>query len=206
MHDETIDDFLDRLAARTPTPAGGAVAAHQSAQAAALVAMVARFAAQGKNAEQTERLEEVVRRAEVLRAGSSALAAEDERAYDGVASAYRMPADEDPAARKAALERALVAASAPPAAVIEVAAQLIGLAEELLPLAGRTTLPDLAAAASSIESAVTISALNAEVNLRGAASVPDRLATAADSADDVMQRSDTLRRAVRRSLRLERGR
>ena len=40
---ETIEAFLGRLAARTATPGGGAVAALQAAQSAALVAMVARF-------------------------------------------------------------------------------------------------------------------------------------------------------------------
>ena len=39
----TVTEFLDRLAARSPTPAGGSVAALCTAQAAALVAMVARY-------------------------------------------------------------------------------------------------------------------------------------------------------------------
>ena len=43
MRAETIADFLDQLAARLPTPGGGATAALDAAQAAALVAMVARY-------------------------------------------------------------------------------------------------------------------------------------------------------------------
>ena len=45
MRSWTIDTYLERLAARHPTPAGAAVAALNLAQAAALLAMVARFRA-----------------------------------------------------------------------------------------------------------------------------------------------------------------
>jgi methenyltetrahydrofolate cyclohydrolase len=41
--DETIGTFLDKLAAKTPAPGGGAVAALHAAEAAALLAMVARY-------------------------------------------------------------------------------------------------------------------------------------------------------------------
>ena len=43
MQDWTIGDYLDRLAARHPTPASSAVAALNLAQASALLAMVARI-------------------------------------------------------------------------------------------------------------------------------------------------------------------
>ena len=43
MRDETIGSFLTRLAARSAAPGGGATGALHAAQAAALLAMVARF-------------------------------------------------------------------------------------------------------------------------------------------------------------------
>ena len=43
MPDETIAHFLARLAARSAAPGGGAAGALHAAQAAALLAMVARF-------------------------------------------------------------------------------------------------------------------------------------------------------------------
>ena len=43
MRSWSIDTYLDRLAARHPTPAGAAVAALNLAQGAALLEMVARF-------------------------------------------------------------------------------------------------------------------------------------------------------------------
>src|SRR5690242_21931676 len=43
MRDDTIAAFLDQLAARVSAPGGGATAALHAAQAAALLAMVARY-------------------------------------------------------------------------------------------------------------------------------------------------------------------
>jgi len=43
MRDDTIAAFLDQLAARVPAPGGGATSALHAAQAAALLAMVARY-------------------------------------------------------------------------------------------------------------------------------------------------------------------
>ena len=43
MRNETVDSFLRGLAARVPAPGGGATAALHAAQAAALMAMVARY-------------------------------------------------------------------------------------------------------------------------------------------------------------------
>jgi len=43
MRDETIASFLSRLAARTAAPGGGATGTPHAAQAAALLAMVARY-------------------------------------------------------------------------------------------------------------------------------------------------------------------
>ena len=43
MRNDTIESFLQSLAARVPAPGGGATAALHAAQAAALVAMVARY-------------------------------------------------------------------------------------------------------------------------------------------------------------------
>ena len=47
VSDEKIGDFLDRLGDRVPVPGGGAAAALQAAQGAALLAMVARYTTGG---------------------------------------------------------------------------------------------------------------------------------------------------------------
>ena len=77
----TVTDFLDRLAARTPTPAGGSVAALCTAQAAALVAMVARYCETPALVERAERLVSQARQ----------LVVDDERAFGAVADAWALP-------------------------------------------------------------------------------------------------------------------
>ena len=61
LQDQPVHDFLDQLAARTPTPGGGGAAAVTGAMAAGLVAMAARFSARqlpgaGELADQADRL------------------------------------------------------------------------------------------------------------------------------------------------------
>jgi formiminotetrahydrofolate cyclodeaminase len=75
--DLTVGHFQDEVAARTPAPGGGAVAAMTAATAAALVAMAARFSGQPAD------------RAEELRARLGSLADEDAAAYSAVLAAPR---------------------------------------------------------------------------------------------------------------------
>ena len=69
--------FLDEVAARTPAPGGGAVAAMTAASAAALVSMAARFSSS----------EEIANAGDELRARLVQLAADDAAAYTAVLAA-----------------------------------------------------------------------------------------------------------------------
>src|ERR1700687_6059514 len=89
MRDDTIAAFLDQLAARVPAPGGGATAALHAAQAAALLAMVARYSNGARyNAELMNR---IVTEADELREDALALAEADADAFGAVAEAYRLP-------------------------------------------------------------------------------------------------------------------
>src|SRR5260370_39934997 len=95
MRDETIASFLTRLAARTAAPGGGAPGALHAAQAAALLAMVARFSDGSRYAAQT--VGRVLAAADVLVGESAALAAADSAAFQKVVAAYGLPRDTDAA-------------------------------------------------------------------------------------------------------------
>ena len=58
MRNDTVENFLHALAARVPAPGGGATAALHAAQAAALVAMVARYSDGPRFAEHAELVHE----------------------------------------------------------------------------------------------------------------------------------------------------
>jgi formiminotetrahydrofolate cyclodeaminase len=157
----TVTDFLDRLAARTPTPAGGSVAALCTAQAAALVAMVARYCD----------VPALVERAESLVSQAQQLVSEDEAAFRVVADAWAIPrgegSDED---RRTAIGEALLAASEPQAQVVETAIEVLVLIDQLRPAARPGLRSDLVAAGEVARAASAIARMNVESNLR---TVPD---------------------------------
>ena len=103
MRDDTIAAFLDQLAARVPAPGGGATAALHAAQAAALLAMVARYSNGARyNAELMNR---IVTEADELREDALALAEADADAFGAVAEAYRLPRETERTARNRARHR-----------------------------------------------------------------------------------------------------
>lgn len=154
----TVADFLDRLAARSPTPAGGSVAALCTAQAAALVAMVARYCEAEPLAEQAMRLVE----------RGQQLARDDEKAFSAVAAAWALPRGtaDDNHARRAAIDEALLHAAEPQARVVETAVEVLVLSDRLKPLARRGLLADLVAAGEVARAGAAIARMNVESNLR----------------------------------------
>jgi formiminotetrahydrofolate cyclodeaminase len=199
MRDETIAGFLGQLAARVPAPGGGATAALHAAQAAALLAMVARYSDGAKY--DAELMNRVVSEADGLRDEALTLAEADAAAFGAVAQAYRLAKStaEEQAARSAAIAAATAGAAQPPADVIRLALLLVALAEDLLPAGNRNVITDVAAAAEAARAAAVTARLNVEVNLRGIsdpAVVAEFVATAAVT-DDVTARADRVVAAVR---------
>ena len=171
MPDETIAAFLGRLAERTAAPAGGATAALNAAQAAALLAMTARFCDGPKHAAHAGTVARIVAEADRLRDVCLALIAADGKSYGGVMAAYKLPKDteEQRSARSAAISAALITAAVPPAEVIAAAARLLELAETLEPMMNNSIAPDVAAAVESLKAAIATSRTNVEANLSGIA-------------------------------------
>ena len=199
MRDETVEEFLDRLAARIPAPGGGATAALHSAQAAALVAMVARYSDGARY--DADLMGRIVTEADGLRAEALRLAEADAEAFGAVAAAYRRPKDtaELVAARSAAIAEALIGAAGPPADVIRTARRLIELAAELLPAGNRNVITDVAAAAEAARAAAVTARVNIEVNLRGIKdeAIRDELTATAGLTDEIIVRADEIVAAVR---------
>jgi methenyltetrahydrofolate cyclohydrolase len=202
MREQTIGEFLDQLAARVPAPGGGATAALNAAQSAALLAMVARYS-DGPRYD-AELMGRVVADADELRGEAMALAEADVDAFGAVGGAYRLPREtaEQKAARSAAIAEALAGAARPPAGVIRVALTLTGLAEELLSAGNRNMITDVAAAAQAARAAAVTARAFIEVNLRGIKdlSTQDEFAAAAVVADQVTERADRIVAAVRQEI------
>jgi len=207
MRDETVAGFLRQLAARTPAPSGGTAAALQAAQAAALVAMVARYS-DGPRSDPAV-ASRVIPAADALIDEALGLAEADAVAFGKVIAAYQLPRQtpQEQQARSTAIMNALAGASRPPADLLLACTRLADLAEDLLPTANRTLLGDLAAAASCIRAAADIARVNIEANLSSAtrtglaADLEAAAISAADSdAAAIIDRADRLVAAVREAV------
>ncbi len=204
MRTDTIETFLEQLAARVPAPGGGATAALHAAQAAALVAMVARYSDSAKYADHAEEITTITATADRLRENALGLAEEDAAAFTAVTEAYRLPKDtlDASAARSEAIARALVRAAHVPAIVVAVAEQVLGLAEQLLPIGNRNVISDVAAAAEAARAAATTARINVEINLGGIKdpATLGELAAVAETVDDLVLRAEKVTAAVRDGL------
>lgn len=200
MRDETIGGFLARLAARAPVPGGGATAALHAAQAAALLAMTARYSDGPRYAAHAGTISMIVSEADRLREVATDLIELDGTAFGAVAAAYRLPKDTDEqrAARSASIAAAMVTASSPPAELIGVGARLLELAELLEPVVNRTVAGDVAAAVEAVRASVATSRVNVAANLAGVTdpAARARLTAVLGAVDELEERAVRLTAAV----------
>ncbi|MCX0272385.1 cyclodeaminase/cyclohydrolase family protein [Nocardia zapadnayensis] len=199
-----MGDYLGELAAKVPAPGGGAVAALHAAQAAALVAMVARYTTRAKDADHRPVIDRIIAAADIARAGALALAGADAEAFTAVGAAYKLPkgTDSEATARTAAIHEALLEAARVPAAVIDAADEILVLATELLPIGNPNVVTDIGAAAAAARAAVVTSQLNIEINI---VSLPEEHSSAFSEElariGEITDRAETLHQEVLRAVR-----
>lgn len=168
VKDDTVEEFLARVAAPTPTPGGGSVSALAGALSAALSRMVAGLARGKKGYEAVEReLAEIEARGEAIQARLAHLVDEDAAAYDAVIAAMRMPRSSDPekAARVSAMQAAYRKATEIPLETMERCVEALELAEAAAKKGNRGATTDAAVAVLLAESAVRGASLNCAINL-----------------------------------------
>jgi formiminotetrahydrofolate cyclodeaminase len=166
VFDARMSDWLDRLADRTPTPGGGAVAALSAASAAALLEMVANYTTGGRWADREEAMRAVAREVAELRARAAQLAQDDEEAFGAVGAAYGLPRStpEEKAARRAAIQEATRGAAEPPVQVGRVATRLVAIADGMVEPANPNVVSDVGVAAAAARAALSGSVTNIVVN------------------------------------------
>ncbi|GAA4714670.1 hypothetical protein GCM10023215_67340 [Pseudonocardia yuanmonensis] len=204
MRTDTLDDFLQSLAARVPAPGGGASAALHAAQAAALVGMVARYSDGEKYAEHADTITAVRDDSDECRLLALTLAEQDAAVFGAVGSAYAMPrsTEQEKTARSLAIAAALVEAGRVPAQVVALADRIIGLTEWLRPIGNPNVVSDVAAAADAARAAASTARVNVEINLVGITDADARaeLAAALTGVDDLLLRADKVTAAVREQI------
>ncbi|VAX38601.1 Formiminotetrahydrofolate cyclodeaminase, partial [hydrothermal vent metagenome] len=161
----TLGDFLDQLAAKTPTPGGGAVASAVGALGSALGEMVLAYSLGKKSlAEHEPKLREASAKLSRARTVLLELAAEDEAAYGLVNELSKLPEGD---ARRADLPAATLAAARVPLSCMAACASVLRLLDTLPGITNKYLHSDLAIAAILAEAATRSAAWNVRVNLPG---------------------------------------
>lgn len=170
----TPEAFVAAVAAGTPTPGGGAVAALAGALSAALAEMVAQLTVGKKRyAAVEETMQAIVAAAATLREQLLDAIDEDIAAFESVLEAFRLPKD-DPA-RADAIQEATAHAADVPLNVARLALEAMRLAEQVAAHGNTNAASDAASAAFMGLAAVESAAMNVRIN---AASLDDaQLAT-----------------------------
>ena len=202
---ETINGYLASLAAREPTPGGGAVAAVHAAQGAALVAMVGRYTTGPKYDQHAELVHRIISAADGLVAEALRLADADQHAFQGVIDSYKLPTGTDDlkAARKESIQGALILAAQTPAQLIKLAGAVVDLATELFEVANANVISDIAAAADAARAAATTARVNIDINVVAIkdAAARSRLADQTDGLEEkVILAADSLVGRVRERI------
>ncbi len=158
-----FSQFLSQIAAKTPTPGGGAVACATGALAAALAGMVVSYSVGKKSlADHKADLERAAHTLENTRSVFLELGEEDAAAYGLVNELMRLP--EGDARRKNELPAAMKASIQVPMAAIAAAADLLRLCERLAPITNTQLHSDLGIAVTLAEAAAKASLWNVRVN------------------------------------------
>lgn len=192
-----LGTFLGELASDSPTPGGGSVAALSGALGAALASMVCNLTVgKKKYVDVEDELREVLGMTETLRLELTRLIDEDAEAFDRVMEAMKLPkdTDEEKAARRAAMERALVEAASVPLAVMGKCVDVISLARVVADKGNRNAVSDAGVAALVGRAGAHAARLNVLINLSGIRSDEHRdfVGSSRASLEDLAGRADRL--------------
>lgn len=193
MIEQPFAKFVESLAARTPTPGGGAAAAMAGSMGTALFLMVVRFS-KGKKAN-VDREGDLARVESVLASHLERLmpmAERDCRSFDLVSAAYGMPkdTDEQKALREKAVQEAMRGAMVVPEETLCMVRDVFVAMEGVVACIGKAIVSDLASGAALLLASAEGAFLNVRIN---AAYLTDR-----ERADRAMERATSVLLEVRR--------
>lgn len=166
--DEALGSFAELVAAGTPTPGGGSVAAHCGMMAAALGRMVCNLTiGKPKFADREPRLEEIRQRLEGLGHRLRELIAEDAASFEAVLSAYRLPKETDgqKAARTESIQAAIRGAVSVPLETAERTLEVLKLLRELADSGNPSAISDVAVGSQLAQAAIKGASYNVAANL-----------------------------------------
>lgn len=165
LEEEKDTDFLEDLAAGTPTPGGGSASAYAAAMGAGLVSMVIRTTlGKKKYTDVREALEQILDESERLRTDLTTAVEEDAAAFDDLMDAYRLPSDTIDRSR--AIQQATLEAALIPLQVVRNSVRVMELALEVTRKGNINAVTDAASGLNLAYAAVQSAGLNVRINLQ----------------------------------------
>lgn len=193
MIQQPFATLVEQLAARTPTPGGGAAAAMAGCLGTSLFLMVVRFS-QGKPANADHEAD--LAAAESKLAGYlerlQPMADRDAKAFGLVSAAYGMAkaTDEDKALRKKAIQEALVGAMVVPDEALCMVRDVFVVMASVSDCVGKAIASDMASGAALLSASAEGAFLNVRIN---ASFLENR-----ELADSTMERAQSVRLEIER--------
>ena len=163
-------DFYNEVAAKTPTPGGGSVAAAAGTLGAALSSMVCRLTiGKKKYAEVEGELKEILEKSEDLREQLKEMIVKDGEAFDQVMAARKMPKDNDEeiARRDAAIFAATKIAARTPLETAGLALRVLELSKTVAEKGNVNSVSDAGVAALMAKAAIEGAIYNVKINIGG---------------------------------------
>ncbi|OLC48957.1 MAG: hypothetical protein AUH43_08475 [Acidobacteria bacterium 13_1_40CM_65_14] len=170
LTDKTVRDLLAAFASSDPTPGGGSAAALTSAVGASLLMMVAALPKTRSNSDQDRAaLSSATSSLTGIREQLTEAIDADTAAYDQVVGAYKLAkgSDEEKAARTAAIQAALRAATDVPLRVMRWSAQALDAATIVAAHGNPAASSDVGVAVALLRAGLEGARLNVDVNLSG---------------------------------------
>ena len=175
IKDKSIQQFLDELASKAPTPGGGSAAALLGAQSAALTSMVCNLTI-GKPKYQEVEADMLVllSKAEILRTTLTDMIKADVDVFEQLMAAYGLAkeTEQEKSLRSQQIQAVLRDATLVPLACAEACAQAIQLSQEAADKGNLNVISDAGVAVMSAYAGLKSAALNVYINT---ASLKDRV-------------------------------
>lgn len=168
--DLSVSDFLSALSSSSPTPGGGTASAIAGAMGASLLLMVSGLDKSKSGTEEERMLLGDAKRALVpLCTRLVELADADSEAFDQVLAAYRLPkgTEEEKAARRSVIQRALWRATEVPLDTLRVCADALEYGPVVARCGNPTAASDVGVGVRLIEAAAGGAEANVRINLHG---------------------------------------
>jgi glutamate formiminotransferase/formiminotetrahydrofolate cyclodeaminase len=165
-----LNEFIESLAAPTPTPGGGSVAALSGALGVSLLSMVAGLTTGKKGYESVQaEIAQAKAALDPMRAQFLALVEEDAKAFDKVMAGFKLPktTDAEKAARVAAIQAANKGACEVPLKTMALAVEALKHGLVIAEKGNKNSITDAGVAGFCLKTALQGALLNVFINLPG---------------------------------------